>query len=308
MGSAGECQLGEGLCFRSGDRRVNEQPGLVLYHVVWVREHNRLAAELAKINPDWGDEQLFQSARNILVAELQHITYTEYLPLILGQKYMGNILRNDQYNSSIDATVSNAFAAAVFRFGHSMITENVSMADSACPRQTVMSQPLESVFFKPSLVTDPEKLVMSLAGLSHEVSNKPGPNFASSVNGKLFIHRESGATVGLDLVSINIHRGRDHGLPGYNYFRPLCGLRRAENFTDLVDVMTQNQAVQLSSVYDHVDDVDLYIAGMMESPVSGSLLGPTFSCIISDQMFRTRLGDRFFYSHTSSASNFNQGW
>ena len=188
--------------------------------MVWVREHNRLAAGLALANPAWGEEELFQEARNILIAELQHITYTEYLPLILGDTVMAEIVKTKQYNSTLDASVSNAFATAAFRFGHSMIPENLRMADSGCPRATVMSQPLEDLFFRPSLVHNPRHLVMCLAGFCDAASPKPGPNFASSVNGKLFIHREEeGVGVGLDLVSINIQRGRDHGLPGYNQFR-----------------------------------------------------------------------------------------
>ena len=217
--TAGECQLDQALCFKSGDRRLNEQPALTLYHVVWHREHNRLANSLAIINPHWSDEELYQSARTILVASLQHITYTEYLPLMLGQQYMAAILSTDLYDSSLDATVSNAFSTAAFRFGHSMIPEDLSMADSGCPRKRLTSQPLETLFFNPALVHNSSQLVMSLAGLGHSTSNDPGSDFASSVNGKLFIHRDSGASVGLDLVSLNIQRGRDHGLPGYNEFR-----------------------------------------------------------------------------------------
>ena len=181
---------------------------------------NRLAAGLATANPAWGEEELFQETRNILVAELQHITYTEYLPLILGDTVMAEIVKTQYYNNTLDASVSNAFATAAFRFGHSMIPESLRMADSGCPRATVMSQPLEDLFFKPSLVHNPRHFVMCLAGFCDVASPNPGPNFASSVNGKLFIHREEeGAGVGLDLVSINIQRGRDHGLPGYNQFR-----------------------------------------------------------------------------------------
>ena len=54
-----------------GDSRANEQPGLTVYHTVWVREHNRLASDLAFLNSHWDDERVYQEARRILIAELQ---------------------------------------------------------------------------------------------------------------------------------------------------------------------------------------------------------------------------------------------
>jgi len=72
-------------CFLTGDARVNEHLGVAALHSLLVREHNRVAAGLEALNPHWADETLFQESRRIVSAELQHITYNEYLPLLLGQ-------------------------------------------------------------------------------------------------------------------------------------------------------------------------------------------------------------------------------
>jgi hypothetical protein len=60
-------------CFKAGDVRANENIGLATLHTLFLREHNRLARGLEKINAHWTDEILFQTARKILIAELQHV-------------------------------------------------------------------------------------------------------------------------------------------------------------------------------------------------------------------------------------------
>lgn len=68
---------------------MNEQVELALIHTIWLREHNRIADVLAQMHPNWSDEAVFQETRRIVIAEIQHITYNEFLPIILGQyKYI----------------------------------------------------------------------------------------------------------------------------------------------------------------------------------------------------------------------------
>ena len=93
---------------------------------------------------------------------------------------------------------------------------------------------------------------------------------------------------GLDLVALNIQRGRDHGLPGYNSYRAVCGsgsgkVRRFEEFGDII---AKEHVQLLKKIYRHVDDVDLYIGGIMERHHGDSIMGPTFKCIVGDGFAR----------------------
>ena len=71
-----------------GDPRPNQTPNLAITHTIFMREHNRLATELARLNPTWEDERLYQVARRILIAQLQHITFNEWLTVIVGRAKM----------------------------------------------------------------------------------------------------------------------------------------------------------------------------------------------------------------------------
>ena len=102
---------------------------------------------------------------------------------------------------------------------------------------------------------------------------------------------------GMDLASLNIQRGRDHGLAAYNIWREQCGLRRFQKWTDMTDVMTKGTIQRLSSAYEHVDDIDLFTGGISERPVVGGVVGPTFACILGQQFLNLRKGDRFWYEN-----------
>lgn len=118
-------------CFKAGDGRLSEQPALISLHVVFLRLHNRLATQLAGLNSHWSDEKIFQESRKIVGALVQHVTYREFLPIVLGNEVMrifdlepldeGYYKGHDQ---SVNPGIANAFAAAAFRFGHSLVQQS----------------------------------------------------------------------------------------------------------------------------------------------------------------------------------------
>ena len=48
----------------------------------------------------------------------------------------------------------------------------------------------------------------------------------------------------------------------------------------------------LSSVYTRVEDIDLFVGGLAETPMQEAAVGPTFSCIIGIQFTLLMDGDR----------------
>ena len=71
-------------CFLAGELRANEQLGLLSMHTMFLREHNRIARELAELNTHWDGDMIYHETRKILGAIMQHITYKHWLPKILG--------------------------------------------------------------------------------------------------------------------------------------------------------------------------------------------------------------------------------
>jgi len=291
------CEGEEEDCYFAGDFRVNEQINLVVVHTLFLREHNRVAGQLQSAHPTWSDERLYQEARRITVAQYQHIVYNEWLPVILGNNFMrtfglfplssGHSL---DYDDSFDPRINNEFAAAAFRFGHSLVPKTFLSIDSN--RQSKVMT-LKEVFFQPKQMKAAGFFDGLLRGLMEEKSKAADSSFVDEIRNHLFEKSPNGG--GLDLVALNIQRNRDHGLPGYNKYREICMGSRANTWSDLRSAILPEDISHLQQMYRSVDDVDLYVGGFLEQPHHDSLVGPVFKCIIGDQFARLKKGDRFFY-------------
>lgn len=54
---------------------------------------------------------------------------------------------------------------------------------------------------------------------------------------------------GLDLVSLNVQRGRDHGLPPYPEWREFCGLSKPKTFADMEGMVDEGSLEKMKTMY-----------------------------------------------------------
>jgi len=279
-----------GQLFLAGDIRANEQANLTAVHTLFVREHNRLADRLHSRYPDLTDEEIYQVARRLVGAEMQAITYEEYLPAVLGFDHSPDPAAA-AYNPNMTAAITNSFAHAVFRFGHSQINETTLLVNNT--NKTVDSLSIRNAFFNPNVFKDePAKVGWMLKGLASQLAQENDLLLVDGVRNNLFGPPGAG---GLDLAALDIQRGRDHGLPNYNILRKTYGLARVTSFAEISsDPVIQ---AKLQQLFGTVDNIDPFVGALAEDHLPGSSVGPFVQAVVGNQFTRLRDGDRFFYTN-----------
>jgi peroxidase len=250
----------------AGDVRANENIGLTATHTLFAREHNRIVGLLPNTLTQ---EEKFQIARRIVIAEEQYVTYNEFLPA------MGvNLPQYTGYRSTVNASLSDEFATIGYR-GHSQIhgefeveadRTHYTAAQQAQlkalgaqiedvpgePDLIKVAVPLSAAFFNPDLVP-----AVQLGPLLHAIGDESQYNndeqIDDTLRSLLFQVPVSGNpncfddpslpdcfTGVTDLGAIDIQRGRDHGMPTYNQLRQALGLPARTSFTAITGESTDS--------------------------------------------------------------------
>ena len=206
------------LQFHAGDVRANENPGLQSVHTVWVKEHNRIAEEIYKKFPDKTDEELFQEARKYLIAVWQHITYDEWLPMVIGEKAILDLglsnIKRSEYDPTQRPTIFQEFSTAAFRFGHGLIRSLIQMyelpPDAVAQSRSTKVKPnfngdinLSDQFFNTTLIQE-KRINELMTGMTVQGSKSFGPKIANAVRLQLF--RMEDKAFGNDLGKKNLQK------------------------------------------------------------------------------------------------------
>jgi beta-lactam-binding protein with PASTA domain/Ca2+-binding RTX toxin-like protein len=334
--------------FITGDGRGNENIGLTAIHTLFHSEHNRLVTDInfligdlltaeevadwQRVNPasgwDYG-ERLFQAARFVTEMQYQHLVFEEFARKVQPQV---NVFTG--YHTEINSAIAAEFAHAVYRFGHSMLTETVARTN---PDGTTNDISLLDAFLNPLAFNGPNGTMTAaeaagsiVQGMSTQVGNELDEFVTEALRNRLL-------GLPLDLATINITRGRSEGIPTLNaarrqfyeqtgnsallpyenWFDFGAAIRHPESLANFVaaygihptiqaatTIAARRQAAEalladssfMFSTGTGVDDVDYWVGGLAEkqSPFGG-LLGSTFNYVFETQMERLQDGDRFYY-------------
>src|SRR4051794_4302163 len=310
----------------AGDHRANENVALTAVHTVFHREHNFEAERILALHPDWSAEQIFQAAKIITSAEYQRTVFTEFAEGLSGG-IPGPSHGFGGYNPDVNPGISEEFAGAMYRVGHSMINETIPFTDSAGHTQEV---PLFSAFLNPAMFDGQDPLTGGVGGAAaiitgevHAAHQRIDEQIVEVIHSKLL-------GVPLDLYAANIERGREAGIPSLDAFRHYVSentslidqAHQASNFTSTSPEKvpslkpyetwaefganlrgTPEEQAELLALFKatygeediHVKDVDLFVGGLAEKPFGASQMGSTFTWIFQEQLDRLQEGDRFYY-------------
>jgi hypothetical protein len=247
-----------------------------------MREHNFWTDFFSSGDPTLDDDGIYFRARAVVCAEIQKITYKDFLPGLIGKNTLPTYAG---YNENVDPSIANVFASAAFRFGHSLLTTTVSRLDSN--NQSIGDLLLSKDFFKPTQITS-VGIEPYLRGLARQRPEEIDGLIVDAVR-----NFSPTSAHGFDLAALNIQRGRDQGLPRFNQVRLDYGLSAFTAFSQITS--DTGMQAKLASAYATVDDIDAWVGMLVENHRPNTLLGPTLIAVLTDQFQRLRDGDRFWY-------------
>ena len=274
----------------AGDVRALEMPGLATMHTLFVREHNRVCDLIKAVRGSWTDEEVYLNARRILVAEYQSVVYGQYLPVVLGSQNLNGLgLSEDgsSYDKDSNPAMTNEFATASYRFGHSMIQGIIQMFATDNSGK-VDEYPLSENFFSTERYhynagQGMEQILMGLV-------SQPAQKMDKEVSGELtnLLFPEAGASFGSDLIARNLQRGRDHGLPGFCCYYKKYDDTNAncnDDWSEKYRGFSTDAWTQLQSIYAKPSDIDLFTGGIAQDPYRGGLTGKVFNKMKGNQLW-----------------------
>jgi len=166
-------------------------------HIFCLRENKIIAKRLRRMNSKIDDEEIYQTSRKIVGGIWANLVYEEYLPALV------QVSPYKKYKADVDPSISNSFAAAAFRYGHSLVPNSFQQNNASF---NPVSEPisLQNAFFNREPVNF-RGIEPTLFGITGNQSNEVDNNFAKGIARRLFVRPGEGFHH--DLLALNMQRG-----------------------------------------------------------------------------------------------------
>ncbi len=270
--------------FAMGVERANVQIGYVMFNVICLREHNRQCDLLAANYPDWDDERLFQTARNILIVIILKIVVEEYVNHITP--YHFNVIVDpisfvrEQWYRTNWMTVEFSL---VYRW-HSALPETLIYDNEAIPMETTL--------WNNELLTS-----RGLGALFEEASCQPGTQIG------LF----NTAEFLLPVELASVEWGRYTQMASYNDYREMCQYPRVTDFNQITGD-PEKQAL-LKQFYGHVDNLEFYVGLYAEDARQNAVIPILIERLIAIDAFSVVLTNPLLAERVFNEKTFSPiGW
>lgn len=274
-------------------QRFTMVPMASVWPSLFAKNHNTLAKGLQELNPQWDDETLFQEARRINIATFQYNLITSGAV----QDSISKIPINETYDPLKNAATTLEFSIA-YRTPHYYIHDQM-LFQAADNSTTYWNQSdtignigiLENDF--DGAVRGAVNQIVNVGPYADEIINRIGKNSAG---------------YGKDIISIDIQRARDQGLPSFLDVRKQCNFPPITSWENLTTLFNPINVQLLQNVYESVYDIDFYVGGVLEilEILGNPLVGPTLGCVIGSQWSNFAGGDIYYYLNPSSPYPFTQ--
>ena len=314
--------------FTSGDVRVGENVALSFLHLLFIREHNRLARALKVNHPTWDDVKLFEEARRRNIAQYQHIVFNEYLPATLGSlwhdvPYLG-------YDPSPGVGIHAVYASVALRYAHSGVRSFAPLTSEFKP--TLFQQIIPPGVLLPNAGQTggpimPFDTVAACGGYENMLR---GMVYAISqpidqmIDNVLRSIRFGTVAGGVDIVAFDYVRARLNGVPNYHAVRkaywpydygasvygaiPECPASlegstindTVECFAFIMGGPTKSNytlARELLRLYGKVERLDPLLGMLIEEHPKNAPVGPTVGVILEQEALMLRAADMFWFEN-----------
>ncbi|KAJ6642404.1 Peroxidase [Pseudolycoriella hygida] len=275
-------------------RRFTMVPMASIWPSLFARNHNYLAQGLAEINPQWDDETLFQEARRINIALFQYNLITSKAV----EASISNIPIKEEYDETRNAATTLEFSIA-YRMAHYYIHDNMLWQDENLNEKRVLQS--DTIGRIDLLEDDFDGALRGSLGQLVNAGEYGDEVMQKQITNRIGKTSQNG--YGADIISMDIQRARDQGLPCYLDVRRKCNLQPEINsFADLKKIMQPENVELLQKVYEAPEDIDYYVGGIFETYeiLGNPLVGPTFGCVIARQWDNFAGGDIYYYSNPNS--------